>query len=80
MRRFLEIFQKEKDQEDSFGPIDWIDIDQALRLNQDSNDRRPIFIVVHRKNCQKSKGKTRKFCNRIKLIQLTLFLQSLRKS
>lgn len=57
MSRFLEIFQKEKEQGDSFGPIDWIDIDQALRLNQDSNDRRPIFIVVHRKDCQKSKGK-----------------------
>jgi hypothetical protein len=44
-------FQQEVYEQDGFGPIDWIDLDKALELNQDPNDNRPIFLFTHRHTC-----------------------------
>ena len=44
-------FQQEVYEQDGFGPIDWVDFDKALELNQDPNDNRPIFLFTHRHSC-----------------------------
>lgn len=31
--------------------IDWKKFDEALRLNRDPEDNRPVFVLIHRSTC-----------------------------
>lgn len=41
-----------EDLSNGFGDkINWIDFDKAKRLNQDTNDNRPILVLIYKPNC-----------------------------
>ncbi len=47
-----------------FGDIDWVDLDQALALNQDQDEARPVFLLAHQPYCRFCKS-TPKICRLI---------------
>lgn len=61
MKKALEIFKKENEARienynEGFGPIDWVDLETALRLNKDNTDNRPIFLFAHKSTCEQCKS------------------------
>lgn len=49
-----------EDYSQGFGDdINWLELDEALRLNQDPNDNRPVLMLFHRSGCGFCKSKNK---------------------